>query len=43
MQILDSENNESRPEQTSQQEIILQTESISQSTTRSGHVSVPPH
>ena len=41
--ILDSENSDSRPEQTPQQEIIVPTESTSRSTTRSGHVSVPPN
>ena len=43
MQILDSENSDSRPEQTPQQETIVPTESTSQSTTRSGPVSVPPN
>ena len=43
MQILDSENGDSRPEQTPQQEIIVPTESTSRSTTRSGRVSVPPN
>ena len=41
MQIPDSENSDSRPEQTPQQEMIVQTESTSQSTTSSSHVSVP--
>ena len=43
MQILDSENSDSRPEQTPQQEIMVPTESTGQPTTRSGHVSVPPN
>ena len=43
MQILDSENSNSRPEQTPQQEIIVPTESTSQSITRSGRVSVSPN
>ena len=43
MQILDSGNSDSRPEQTPQQEVIVPTESTYQSTTRSGHVSVPPN
>ena len=43
MQILDSENSDSRPEQTPQQAIVVQTESTSQSTTRSHRVSVPPN
>ena len=43
MQILDSENSDSSPEQTLQQEIIVQTESTSRSTTRSGRVSIPPN
>ena len=42
-QILNSENSDSRPEQTPQQETIVPTESTSQSTTRSSHVSVPPN
>ena len=43
MQILDSENSDSRPEQTHQQEMIVPTESTSRPTTRSGRVSVPPN
>ena len=43
MQILDSENSDSRPEQIPRQEIIFSTESTSQSTTRSDCVSVPPN
>ena len=43
MQILYFENSDSRPEQTPQQEIIVPTESTSRSTTRNGHVSVPPN
>ena len=43
MQILDSENSDSRPEQTPQQEIVVPTESTSQSTIRNGCVSVPPN
>ena len=43
MQILDSENSDSRPEQTPQQEIIVPIESTSRSTTRSGRISVPPN
>ena len=42
MQTPDSENSDSRPEQTPQQEIVP-TESTSRSTARSGHVSVPPN
>ena len=43
MQILDSENSDSRPEQTPQQGIVVPTDGTSRSTTRSGHVSVPPN
>ena len=43
MQILNSENSNSRPEQTPQQETPVSTVSTSQSTTRSGPVSVPPN
>ena len=43
MQILNSENSDSTLEQTSQQETIVPTESTSQSTTRSGRVSVLPN
>ena len=39
MQILDSENSDSRPEQTPQQETIVPIESTSQATIRSGRVS----
>ena len=42
-QILDSENSDSRPEQTPQQETIVPTESTSRSAIRSGHISVPPN
>ena len=42
MQILDSENSDSRPEQTPQ-EIIVPIESTCPSTTRSGCVSEPPN
>ena len=42
VQFLDSENSDSRPEQTPQ-EIIVPIESTSRSTTRSGCVSVPPN
>ena len=43
MQILNSDNSDSRSEQTPQQETIVPTESTSQSTTINGHVSVPPN
>ena len=43
MQILDSENSDSRPEQTPQQETIVSTESTSWSSIRSGCVSAPPN
>ena len=43
MQILDSENSDSRPEQALQQETIVPTESTSRSTTRSDRVSLPPN
>ena len=42
-QILDSENSDSRPEQTPQQETIVPTESISRSAIRSHRLSVTPN
>ena len=42
-QILDSDNSDSRPEQASQKETVVPTESTSQSSTRSGRVFVPPN
>ena len=43
MQILDSENSDSRPEQTPQQETTVPTESTNRSTTKSVRVPVPPN
>ena len=42
-QIPDSENSDSRSEQTPQQEMVVPTESTTRSTTRSGRASIPPN